>query len=641
MKKKKILIHSNHSKAFTGFGKHTKNILIHLFKTGKYDLVELSNGRRRGDPSLKNLPWKCEGSLPNSRALLEKMNQDPALARSAGYGGQTIDEVIKEEKPDVYIGIEDVWAFSGYTERNWWNKINCMIWTTLDSVPILPEAVKMAPDIKNFYTWASFAEKEMNKLGHDHVKTLHGAIDTSNFCRLSDEKKKKLRSKNSINEEFIIGFVFRNQLRKSVPNLLEGFKIFRKQNPECDAKLLLHTYWQEGWDIPRLIKEKGIDSSKVLTTYVCKNCGEYEVRSFDGKTKEEGENKKCKFCGSEKGQVTANTKTGVNEVQLNEIYNLMDVYCHPFTSGGQEIPIQEAKLAELVTLVTNYSCGQDCCTEESGGLPLSWTEYREPGTQFIKASTNPENIAYQLRKVFRMSDKKKKKEGEKAREFAIKNYSIESVCLKLEKIIDELPDVTWDFNFSKEKKDPDYAPKEDLSNEDWVIDIYKNILKLEVNEKEEGFKHWMSKLTEGAPRSDVLKYFKQVAGDDNRKNNPTKFEDLLSKDDHGKRVLISMPQSIGDVYLCTALLKNMKETYPEYNIYFSTKPEYFEILDGNPYIHKVIPYDKGLDNLTAMEGQSEHKGYFEIAFLPFIGTQRMLNYMHNGKDKIQFDICTF
>ena len=96
MPKKKILIHSNHCKAFTGFGKHTKNILIHLYKTGKYDIVELSNGRRKGDPELKNLPWKCEGSLPNSRALLEKMNRDPALARSAGYGGQTIDEVIKE-----------------------------------------------------------------------------------------------------------------------------------------------------------------------------------------------------------------------------------------------------------------------------------------------------------------------------------------------------------------------------------------------------------------------------------------------------------------------------------------------------------------------------------------------------------------
>ena len=41
---------------------------------------------------------------------------------------------------------------------------------------------------------------------------------------------------------------------------------------------------------------------------------------------------------------------GVSEKELNEVYNLMDVYCHPFTSGGQEIPIQEAKLTELITL---------------------------------------------------------------------------------------------------------------------------------------------------------------------------------------------------------------------------------------------------------------------------------------------------
>ena len=70
----------------------------------------------------------------------------------------------------------------------------------------------------------------------------------------------------------------------------------------------------------------------------------------------------------------------------------MDVYCHPFTSGGQEIPVQEAKLTELITLVTNYSCGEDNCTVESGGLPLEWSEYREPGTQFIKASTKPLSI---------------------------------------------------------------------------------------------------------------------------------------------------------------------------------------------------------------------------------------------------------
>lgn len=634
MKKKKVLIHSNHCKAYTGFGKHTKNILLYLQKTGKYDLVEFSNGIKWGDPSLQNLPWKCEGSLPNSPSLLKKLNEDPSLARSASYGAYSIDKIIEREKPDLYIGIEDIWAFSGYTDKKWWNKINCMIWTTLDSLPILPEAEKSAHKIKHYYTWASFAQKSLNKIGHEHVKTLHGALDTKNFKRLSDEERLRMRTYFKTQDDFIIGFVFRNQLRKSVPNLLEGFKIFCNQNPKCSAKLLLHTNWSEGWDIPRLIKEKGIDPNRVLTTYVCEKCKSFEIKKFTT------EKEDCPFCGAKKSQKTTSTKLGVSETQLNQIYNNMDVYCHPFTSGGQEIPIQEAKLTELITLVTNYSCGEDCCTDEAAGFGLSWNEYREPGTQFIKASTNPDSIASQLRKVFRMKDDKRSEMGKQAREFVIKNYSIEAVGAQLEKIIDDMPEPDWDFDFTSNPKNPDYNPPEIESDSAWIKDIYKNILDMEIIDSDEGHKHWLKRLNDDMSREDVLKYFKQVATKENDKNKKVDFADLLDKDDEGKRILISMPQSIGDIYLCTSLFKNMKELYPEYNIYFATKPEYFDILDGNPYLHKVIPYDKNLDNLTAMEGQANHKGFFEIAFLPFIGTQRMLNYIHNGKDKIQFDICT-
>ena len=635
MRKKKVLIHSNHCKAFTGFGKHTKNILLHLQKTGKYELVEFSNGIKWDDPMLSTLPWKCQGSLPNNPALLNKLNQDPNLARSAGYGGQTIDRIIKEEKPDVYIGIEDIWAFSGYIDKPWWNKINCMIWTTLDSLPILPEAEKIAPKIKNYFSWASFASKELNRIGHTHVKTLHGAVDTSKFFKISEKDINLIKNEQKIlNDNFIIGFVFRNQLRKSVPNLLEGFKLFCNQNPKANPKLLLHTHWKEGWDIPRLIKEKGINPKNILTTYFCKNCKKYEIKSFSG------EGLDCRFCGSEKSQETTNTKAGVSDEQLNEIYNLMSVYCHPFTSGGQEIPIQEAKLAELITLVTNYSCGEDCCTEEASGLPLSWTEYREPGTQFIKASTNPESIASQLKKVFNMKTKRVQEMGQRARQFVVDNYSVKVIGEKLEKMIDEMPEADWNFSFEAESKNEEYNPPEIKNDSDWIIDIYKNILKIEVSNSDEGHIHWMKRLSEDMSREEVLSYFKQVANQENKKNKKIDFAELLDKDDEDSRLLISMPESIGDVFLCTSLLKNIKETYPKYNIYFATKPEYFDILDGNPFIHKVIPYSKGLDNLTAMEGQGNHKGFFEVAFLPFIGTQRMLNYMHNGKDKIQFNLCT-
>ena len=558
---KRILFHSNSAKAFTGFGKNAKNILQYLYKTGKYEIIEFANGVQWDHPSLKLRPWKAQGSLPNNPAVIQQLNKDPNRGRAAGYGAEMIDSAIKEYKPDIYIGVEDIWAFSDYWDKPWWNKINNMIWTTLDSQPILPQAAKAAPKTKHFYSWASFAEKDLKKMGHDHVGTLHGTVNTEDFYRQSDTYRKELRREFGITDEFIIGFVFRNQLRKSVPNLLEGFKIFKKDCP--NAKLLLHTHWSEGWDIPRLIEEKGLNKEDILTTYYCSACGRYEVRSFVG------QEQKCRFCGTEKSLNTTNVKSGVNEEQLNDIYNLMDVYCHPFTSGGMEIPIFEAKMAELVTLVTNYSCGEDSCTLESGSFSLDWSEYREPGTQFIKASTYPSSIAKQIKKVWHMSPEKRQEMGKKAKEWTIKNYSIEAVGKKLESILDNMPEIDYDFD-------------------------------------------WSSK-----------------------QNESVNLEDML---DDGNRIAVVMPESAGDVLWINSLMSNLKKLYPSYDIYVFTKTQFFDYIEDHPAVYKVLPYSQEIDNLHFLEGKQDHKGYFDMAFLPHYGTQRFHNYHHNGIDKTQFEL---
>lgn len=558
---KRILFHSNSAKAFTGFGKNAKNILRYLHKTGKYEVIEFANGLQWDDPSLDLRPWKAQGSLPNNPLVLQKLNQDPQRGRAAGYGAEMIDASIKEYKPDIYIGCEDIWAFGGYWEKPWWDKINHMIWTTLDSQPILPQAVEATPKTKNFYVWASFAERDLKKMGHGHVGTLHGSVDTEDFYRFSNQQKKELRNKFRLSDEFIIGFVFRNQLRKSVPNLLEGFKIFKKDCPK--AKLLLHTHWSEGWDIPRLVEEKGLNKEDILTTYFCSACGEYEIRSFAGQEQQ------CRFCGTEKSLNTTNVRAGVNEEQLNEIYNLMDVYCHPFTSGGMEIPIFEAKMTELVTLVTNYSCGEDSSTVESGSFPLDWSEYREPGTQFIKASTYPSSIAKQLKKVWQMDDLKRLQMGKKGREWTIENYSTEAIGKKLEEILDAMPTVDYDF--------------------DWEAEENKGL----------------------------------------------NLEDLL---DAGKRIAVVMPESAGDVLWINSLMENMKKMYPEFDIYVFTKPQFFDYIEDHPAVHKVLPYSEQIDDLHFLEGKEDHKGYFDMAFLPHYGTQRFHNYHHNGLDETQFEL---
>jgi glycosyltransferase involved in cell wall biosynthesis len=634
MKKKKVLIQSDFSLAKTGFGRHMKSLLSYLYKTNKYEIVHYCCGINYSHQSCQKTPWKSVGCLPNEEKEMQAIQQDQNYFRLASYGAHYLDRVIQEEKPDVYIAVQDFWGVDFAIGRYWWNKFPCAIWTTLDSLPLLPAAVENANKINNYWVWSNFAEKELHRLGHKHVRTIHGCLESNNFCKLIDAKRRELRVKNSIPiDAFIVGFVFRNQLRKSVPNLLEGYSLFRKNVPKSKKTyLFLHTSWEEGWNIPRLAQEYNVPIEEILTTYVCRKCNAYHVRSF--KDKEIN----CPHCNGEKAAITTNVGKGVTEEQLNEIYNFFDVYCHPFTSGGQELPIQEAKLTELITLVTNYSCGEELCEEGSMSLALDWAEYREPGTEFRKASTLPSSIAKQLTKVFEMSPQTRAQHGKTARQWVIQNFSVEHVGNQIEEFIDSCPENTYDFSRQSELKNPNAEIPSDLNDSDFVLALYKNVLNCNTDTNDGGYKYWMQELGRGTPRSSIDAYFRKVATDDNVKINQVDFGELLPKDDVGKRMLFVLPESIGDIFMASSLFKSIKELYPKYNLYVAVKPEYFEILEGNPYVHKVIQYSPQMDNIFWLEGISKHKGYFNIAFMPHFGTQRLINYTHNAEDVIAFDL---
>lgn len=629
--KKTVVFHSNNSRMFTGFGKNAKNVLRYLYKTGKYNIVEFANSKHKDDPELKTLPWKAIGTLPELNKL-QSFASDQTKVRSAAYGLIEIDSLIEEVKPDFYIGVEDIWALAPLVQRKWWNE-NCMIWTTLDSLPLYIDAIKIIPKVKHYYAWASFAGKEAERLGYPEgsIKTLRGATQTSSFFRLKDDDRASLRKEFGLSNEFIIGFVFRNQLRKSVPNLLQGFKIFKEKNPKVKTKLLLHTHWSEGWDIPKLIKDNELNNEDVLTTYFCKKCKQFEVKPF------KGQKIKCRFCDGTDTVETTNITHGVSETQLNEVYNLIDVYCHPFTSGGQEIPVTEAKLTELITLVTNYSCGEDFCTEESGGMPLNWKPYYEPGTNFIKATTLPESIAEKIERVYKMPLSKRQEMGKKARQFVLENLSAEIIGRQLEQIIDNSSCVKWNYNCEFVQRNPNYQPPNIDSDVEWLIDIYKNILLMTVDANDDGLKNWLNLLKNGRQREEILDYFQKVAIKENNENAKIEFSDLLDKEDKGKRILFVMPESAGDVFMSTSLLPSIKKLYPDHNIYFATKQEYFDILDDNPFVFKKLIFNSFMENLLTMEGHAGGDGYFEIVFLPHVGTQKIFDYQHNGKDKIEFN----
>lgn len=635
-RKKKVFIQTDYVLAKTGFGKNARAIFEYLYATGKYDLVNFAIGTvdAQLDQEAERTPWKSIAAA-RARQIEELKRNNPPQAweqieRMAGYGEYAIDQAVRQEKPDVFFGIQDIWGIDFSISKGWFKLIPSVLWTTLDSLPILPKAVEVAPKVQHYWSWADFATKALHKLGHTHVKTVRGAIDTTPFFRLTNRERLDLRRKYSIPPDaFIVGYVFRNQLRKSVPNLLQGYKAFKRDNPKQTTRLLLHTCWIEGWDIPKLLEENGIAKEEVLTTYICKSCRNYQIKPFVGPELD------CPYCKAQKQQVTTHPSIGVTEAQLNEVYNLMDVYCHPFTSGGQEIPVQEAKLTELVTLVTNYSCGEDMCVDAAASLPLEWAEYREPGTQFIKASTYPTSISKQLNKVLAMKPEQRLAMGKKARQWVLDNFSINTIGKFLEDFIDSQPFASPEsFDEKTLSKDPNYIVPQLEKDEEWIQALYDNILKFK---DPNGVKYWLARRAEGASRFDIEQYFRKVAFDENQKMNidPNAFAKLLDEKDKG-RVLVVIPETEEDILFVTCLFDSIKKRYPTYSLYVATKPEYKELVDTNPLVHRWLEYIPQMDNQIWLEGNAQHMGFFNIAYLPHVVTQKVMTHQHNGCDTIDF-----
>lgn len=518
-RKKKVILHTDFSQVKSGLGGFAKELLTYLYKLNKYDLVHYCCGIQWSHPELKRTPWKSVGCLPDNPQEIEALNRDPNLGRSAAYGSHYLDRIIQEEKPDIYIVSNDFWGQEFAVDKHWFSQINSVVHCTIDSLPIYKPAVDKVSKIKNYWMWSNFAEKEFHRLGYKHVKTVHGCVNTSNFFKLPDSKKRELRIKHNIPENaFIIGFIARNQLRKSYNELIEGYKIWKTQHPEIkNTYLLFCCSLSEGWDIPRLVSEHDVNHKEILMTYVCKACKGYQIKTYDDRKSPfqidangiltigpnnkpveipiQTQDKDCPFCKTQKSQITSNVGLGVSDEELNEIYNLMDVYCHPMTSGGQERPIQEAKLAELITLVTNYSCGEEMCEEAAASFSLDFACYREFGTQFIKSATYPSSIAKQIHKVYSMDQNKKREMGKQARKWILDNFSIEIVGKKFEEFIDSCEFIDYSkVNLSADLKNPDAIIPEIEDDRPWLKYLYKHILNMDVTDQDQGLIYWEEQL---------------------------------------------------------------------------------------------------------------------------------------------------
>lgn len=97
------------------------------------------------------------------------------------------------------------------------------------------------------------------------------------------------------------------------------------------------------------------------------------------------------------------------------------------------------------------------------------------------------------------------------------------------------------------------------------------------------------------------------------------------------RILVSVRETAGDIFLLTGTLDSLKKKYPNSNIYVSTSPQYYEILEGNPNIKGIIGWNDSMYDYRTFAKWGPMDNIFDIAYCPSIQTQVAPHNWLNGK----------
>lgn len=657
MAKKRILFVSNFSLANTGFGKYQKNLLSRLYKTGKYELCELACGATDADPSVSKLPWKVIGVLPKNGEEEFRFSQgDENTRRAFQYGLFRFDEAVLNFKPDVVICHEDIWGWCNWLKgTKTYGKFIPIAFHPLDAEPLSEEFVTFLKDFKYIYTYGKWSQEIGKKASLPQTQIATLGIDHNVFKPLDKNKSQLFRMRWGIKDtDYVVLMVARNQIRKKFDALFESLEEIKSINPELykNIKILPFSFFADppGLFFPKFWKSRAIDSSKILVPYFCDKINEHGAPSGEGGCKQyhiahayEGEFKNCPLCGMQKSCHTPSVLSGVTDEQLNEIYNLSDLFALPTSNEGFGLPVLEALAVGKMVLVTDYSTCKELADNSGAGFTIPCSHYVEFGTMFKKANLTPYNVAKSIHKIYSLNPKTRLELEAKARKYAVQEHNYDKLAKEWEVRLDEiqlLENVDWNVEQKPKNPNPNGQVPSVVNDIEWLCHLYKNILDTDIIEEtkgnplqSQGVQYWITEIKQNRrTKPEIEQFFRHTAMEDLKKKT-INLQDLLDPND-SKRILYVMPQSCGDNFLSTSVISSIKEKYPNHSIYVASKPEFADVWKNNPHIKRWLPFADIMLSYGTMESRF-NKGLFDICYTPTVLTQFQLpNWHHNSEDSI-------
>lgn len=304
-----ILWHSNSPMAPTGYGNQTK-----LFAPLIRDAV---------DELVISAFYGCEGGLlRNPHGILE-------LPRHRDlYGNDVIRAHMGYTKSDAVISLIDPFVL----KHDVWGALNWWAWVPVDSAPNTQPNIDALKHARGMWAMSKFGyEQLVAEFGRERVRYVPHGVDTSVF-RPVDRKAAREKLSRALKFDFTDRFVVMTNAankgspsRKNFAGMFAAFAEFAASRPDALFYVHSHKTGHGGVDLVAMAKQYGILDKIVFPP-------EYNY-----------------IMGM------------ISDVQLNDLYNMADVFMLLSLGEGFGIPIIEAQAAGCPVIVTDGSATSELC----------------------------------------------------------------------------------------------------------------------------------------------------------------------------------------------------------------------------------------------------------------------------------------
>lgn len=437
--KKRIFIANDASILNSGYGIYGKEIISRIHNSDKYEVAELGCYCDINNPKIKNIPWKFYPNAVNAQDPRYNLYQSNGLNQ---YGMWRFNRCILDFKPHIVFDVRDYWMYFYQDISPYRHHFNWIIMPTTDSSPPKLEWLYTYQNAELIVPYTEWAKKVLSEICGNTInlfpKVANAGINPNEFYPIDNKTQHKIKYFGQ--DVNIVGLVMRNQKRKLIADILIAFKAFLESLKESNkidiynkTYLYLHTFYPEenGWDIPSLLLEYGL-LDKVYFTYKCSKCNTIRPRKIKTGISI------CPNCNN-KAMLMAGTTNGVTTEQLNEIYNLFDIFIQYAICEGFGMPQVEAASCGLQIASVDHSAMTEIVENVNGiKIPVQRL-FREMEINADRAYPDNDFTANMLYNFFvNTSDEVKATNSKLIREKCIAKYTWDSVYKVWEEAFDSI-----------------------------------------------------------------------------------------------------------------------------------------------------------------------------------------------------------